>query len=74
MPPESASPTALRFSKNLDHLMHHSRVTNVELAQVLGISPEYVSRLRHQPISRIGFEHLDRLMTYFNVDPNTLLT
>lgn len=54
--------------------MHHSRVTNVELAQVLGISPEYVSRLRHQPISRIGFEHLDRLMTYFNVDPNTLLT
>lgn len=71
MQPESASAAA--FASNLDRLMYHSRTGNPELAELLGVTPVYVSRLRHRPSAFLSFQHLDRLMAHFQVDANTLL-
>lgn len=66
--------SAVSFAHNLDHLLHHSRMQNVELAEILGVRPEYVSRMRHQPMTYLSFEHLDRLLEHFHIDANTLLS
>jgi len=53
--------------------MYHSRTSNNDLAELLGVSPVYISRWRHRPSTLIRFQHLDRLMGFFHADPNTLL-
>lgn len=68
------SPSSLAFHYNLDSLMHHSRIRNRDLAEVLGVCPEYVSRLRHKPVQRLNLEHVDKLLQHFNIDHNTLFT
>lgn len=70
---QTGSSSALAFSENLDRLMYHSRTSNNDLAELLGVSPVYISRWRHRPSTLIRFQHLDRLMGFFHVDPNTLL-
>lgn len=66
--------TSAAFARNLNNLMHHARMTNKEMAQLLGVTPQYVSCLRHIPHSRIAFSHIDRICACFQIDPNTLLT
>lgn len=62
-----------KFAKNLKFYRKKARLTQIELAEKLGISARYVQQLEGKRVPNVRLDTIEQIASILRIDPPSLL-